>query len=109
MKDEAGDVYSSFILPPSSFDSHRLVLHGLIVDAQQLALVEDHFLPCEADDVVGVRELDRIDRTRLFAHAAVDAPELVDDKHFRVFLAVRPRRGAATMSMQWAGQAVEHM
>src|SRR5688500_861225 len=84
--------YSAFSIHPSAFDSHRFFLDRLIVNPQQLFLVEDHLLPRQPNDIVDVGEFDRVDGARFFAHAAVDAAQLVDVELGRVFLAVVPRR-----------------
>src|SRR5687768_11006908 len=70
--------------------SHRLRLLRLVEDAEQLGLVEDHLLAGHADDVVDARQLDRVHRAGLLAHAAVDAAQLVDVELGRVLLAVGP-------------------
>src|SRR6185437_1409443 len=69
---------------------HRLGVFRLIVDAQQLFLVEDHFFAAAAGQVEQARQLDGVDRASLFAHAAEDAPQLVDHETFGVFLPVGP-------------------
>ena len=58
---------------------------------QEFFFVEDHLLAAAAHDVVLGREFDRVDRAGFFAHAAVDAAELVDLEFLRVFFPVIPR------------------
>ena len=70
--------------------SHRLFADGLVVDLEKLGLVEDEFLPREAGDLVVRRQLDRVAGARLFAHAAVDAAQLVDVELLGVLLAIVP-------------------
>ena len=72
--------------------SHRLLIDGRVVDAQEFFLVEDHLLAGHAHDVVHRGQFDRVDRTGLFAHAAVDAAELIQVELDRVLLAVVPGR-----------------
>ena len=62
------------------------------VHAQQLFLVEDHLLACQADHVVFESEFDGIHRAGFLAHATVNAAEFIDIELGRVFFAIRPRR-----------------
>lgn len=59
---------------------------------QQLVLVEHHLLARGTDHIVHMGQLNRIDRTRLFAHPAEDATEFIDLELGGVFLAIVPRR-----------------
>ncbi len=52
---------------------HRLVFDRFVKNLQQLRFVENHFLAGKSDNVIGVRQFDRIHRTCLLAHAAIDA------------------------------------
>jgi len=69
---------------------HRLFTDGLIEDLQQLFFVEDHLSAGHADDVVFGGQFDGVDRASLFAHAAVDAAQLVDLELDGVLLAIVP-------------------
>ena len=51
-----------------------------------------NLLPGEPRDLVVLGQLDGVAGARLLAHAAVDAPKLVDVKLLGVLLAVRPGR-----------------
>ena len=70
--------------------SHGLVFDGLVVDLEKFRLVEDHFLSGQSGDLVSRRQFDGVDRAGFFAHAAVDAPQLVDVELLRIFLTVVP-------------------
>ena len=91
---------------PSRTDWHRLGVLGLVEHAQQLLLVEDHLLAAAAGQIEKTRQLDGVDRASLFAHPAEDAAQLVDRKTSGYFSRSGQGLSAATMSMQWAGQAV---
>ena len=71
--------------------SHGLVFDGLVVDLEKFRLVEDHFLSGQSSDLVSRREFDGVDRAGFFAHAAVDAAQLVNVELLRILLAVVPR------------------
>src|SRR5438105_1030141 len=58
--------------------AHGLFVDRGVVDRQQFFLVEDHFFATGPGQVKQGRQLDRIDRTGLFAHPAVNAAQLVD-------------------------------
>src|SRR5690606_1416793 len=64
--------------------------YGQVIDAQELFLVEHHLLTRQADHVVLRGQFDGIDRAGLLAHAAEDAPQLIDLELLGVLLAVVP-------------------
>ncbi len=76
--------------------------------------VEHHLFASQSSQIVNAGEFDRIDRTCLFAHPAINASQFVENEGRRVFVPVFPMwiifgAGAAMISMQLAGHAVWHM
>src|SRR5690554_6848910 len=69
---------------------HWLFILRLVVHTQQLFFVEYHLFPAAAGQVVEARQLDRVDRARLFTHAAVDTTQLVNHEALRILLAIGP-------------------
>src|SRR5947209_762137 len=92
--------------------AHRLGVLGRVEDREELGLVVDHLLAAQPGQVVEAGQLDRLDRAGLLAHAAVDAPQLVDDEALAILLAVGPGLGGGCAddvdAVRRAGRGAEH-
>lgn len=84
--------------------SHRLAVNRQVIHLKEFRLVEDEFLTTHASDVVDRCQFDGIARACFFAHAAVDAAELIDVELLWILFAIRPRAlfGLDVNAVRWA-------